>query len=258
MTRIALVTSIQEFFRKINMSIDILIIIMMVAIVQSIFGVGMLLFGTPILLLLGYSFIETLGIVLPISIAISLLQVVKHYDYVDLAFYKNVLRYSIPVVIVFLVLITSIKVNIGVIMGILLLLVAVKNFSHTIERALQSIVKYERLYLIITGLVHGISNLGGSLLTVMIYSKQYPKDVTRVTAAACYSTLALFQLLTLFVMQTEFTTPYSDKVTLVQLGILTFLIVEEVLYVHIDNEKFNRIFAVFLFAAGLGLIAKSV
>ncbi|CAG1020198.1 hypothetical protein DOJK_00166 [Patescibacteria group bacterium] len=240
------------------MSIEILITVLIVAAVQSIFGVGMLLFGTPILLLLGYSFVETLGVVLPVSIAISLLQVVKHYDHVDVAFYKKVLRYSIPVVILFLVLITSIKVNIGIIMGIFLLLVAIKNFSHTIERALQSVVKYERLYLIITGLVHGISNLGGSLLTVMIYSKQYPKDVTRVTMAACYSTLALFQLLTLLVMHTEFTIPYSDKVTLVQVGILTFLIVEEVLYVHIDNEKFNRIFAVFLFAAGLGLIGKSM
>ena len=76
-----------------------LITILLTAVVQSIFGVGMLLFGTPILLLLGYSFVDALGIVLPISIAISLLQVIKHVDYVDTAFYKNVLRYSIPVVI---------------------------------------------------------------------------------------------------------------------------------------------------------------
>lgn len=241
------------------MPIDILLTILLTAVVQSIFGVGMLLFGTPILLLLGYSFIDALGIVLPISIAISLLQVVKHFDYVDIPFFKNVLRYSIPVVVLFLALIATIKVNIGLIMGIFLLLVAVKSFSHKIEHALQAIVKYERLYLIVTGVVHGISNLGGSLLTVMIYSKKYPnKDATRVTAAACYSTLALFQLLTLLVMQTEFTIPYEVKNTLVQIGIFTFLVVEEVLYVHIDNEKFNRIFAVFLFVAGLALIAKSV
>ena len=240
------------------MPIDILITILITAVVQSIFGVGMLLYGTPILLLLGYSFIDALGIVLPISIAISLLQVIKHSDYVDTVFYKNVLRYSIPVVIVFLALITSIKINVSFIMGIFLLLVAVKSFSQTIERALQSIVKYERLYLVITGFVHGISNLGGSLLTVMIYSKQYPKDATRVTAAACYFTLALFQLLTLLVMQTEFTIPYSVKSTLVQIGVLTFLVVEEVVYTHINNDKYSRIFAVFLFAAGLALIAKSV
>jgi hypothetical protein len=206
---------------------------------------------------LGYSFVDALGIVLPISIAVSLLQVIKHNDYVDTDFFKKVLRYSIPIVIVFLVLITSIKVNISFIMGIFLLLVAIKSFSQTIENALKSIVKYERLYLVMTGFVHGISNLGGSLLTVMIYSKGYPKDAMRVTAAACYFTLAAFQLLTLVLMQTEFTIPYAVKANLVQVGIFTFLIVEEVLYAHIDNEKYNRIFAVFLFAAGIALIAKS-
>lgn len=240
------------------MPIDILLTIVITAVVQSIFGVGTLLFGTPILLLLGYSFVDALGIVLPISIAISLLQVVKHCDYVDTVFYKNVLRYSIPIVILFLALITSIKVNIGLIMGIFLLLVAVKNFSKTIERVLLSIVKYERLYLIMTGLIHGISNLGGSLLTVIIYSKKYSKDTTRVTAAACYLTLALFQLLTLLAMQTEFTIPYNTKATLVQIGIITFLIIEELLYSNINNDKYNRIFSVFLFVAGLALIGKSM
>ncbi|MDD2863550.1 MAG: hypothetical protein PHC99_02345 [Methylococcales bacterium] len=240
------------------MPIDILLTIIVTATIQSIFGVGMLLFGTPMLLLLGYSFVDSLGIVLPISIAISLLQVLKHVDYVDKVFFKNVLRYCIPVIVLFLALIASIKINVGFIMGIFLLLVALKNFLPQVENALKSIVKYERLYLVVTGLVHGVSNLGGSLLTVMIYSKNYPKDTTRVTAAACYAVFALFQLLTLLIMQTEFTIAYATKAFLVQIGILTFLVVEKMLYGNIDNEKYNRIFAVFLFVAGFALIAKSM
>lgn len=240
------------------MPIDILLTIIVTATIQSIFGVGMLLFGTPMLLLLGYSFVDSLGVVLPISIAISLLQVLKHFDYVDKVFFKNVLRYCIPVIVLFLALIASIKINVGFIMGIFLLLVALKSFLPQVEAALKSIVKYEKLYLVITGLVHGVSNLGGSLLTVMIYSKNYPKDTTRVTAAACYAVFALFQLLTLLIMQTEFTIAYATKAFLVQIGILTFLIVEKMLYGNIDNEKYNRIFAVFLFVAGFALIAKSM
>ena len=240
------------------MPIDILLTIIVTATIQSIFGVGMLLFGTPMLLLLGYSFVDSLGVVLPISIAISLLQVLKHVDYVDKVFFKNVLRYCIPVIVLFLALIASIKINVGFIMGIFLLLVALKSFLPQVEAALKSIVKYEKLYLVITGLVHGVSNLGGSLLTVMIYSKNYPKDTTRVTAAACYAVFALFQLLTLLIMQTEFTIAYATKAFLVQIGILTFLIVEKMLYGNIDNEKYNRIFAIFLFVAGFALIAKSM
>lgn len=240
------------------MPIDILLTIIVTATIQSIFGVGMLLFGTPMLLLLGYSFVDSLGVVLPISIAISLLQVLKHVDYVDKIFFKNVLRYCIPVIVLFLALIASIKINVGFIMGIFLLLVALKSFLPQVEAALKSIVKYEKLYLVITGLVHGVSNLGGSLLTVMIYSKNYPKDTTRVTAAACYAVFALFQLLTLLIMQTEFTIAYATKAFLVQIGILTFLVVEKMLYGNIDNEKYNRIFAIFLFVAGFALIAKSM
>lgn len=240
------------------MFLDILLTITITAVIQSIFGVGMLLFGTPILLLLGYSFIDALSVVLPISIAISLLQVVKHVEHIDKVFFKNVLCYCVPVIVLFLALIASIKINVGFIMGIFLLLVALKSFLPKIEKSLQAIVKYEKLYLLVTGFIHGVSNLGGSLLTVIIYSKNYPKDTTRVTAAACYAVFAIFQLLTLLIMQSEFTIPYDVRAFFVQIGMVTFLIIEKMLYGNINNEKYNRIFAIFLFAAGAALIAKSM
>ena len=55
------------------MAFDILITIFFTAVVQSIFGTGVLLFGTPILLILGYNFQYALSddgtIVLPPNIA---------------------------------------------------------------------------------------------------------------------------------------------------------------------------------------------
>ena len=41
---------------------------------QSIFGIGLLLFGTPTFLLLGYNFLEVLNLLLPMSVTISLIQ----------------------------------------------------------------------------------------------------------------------------------------------------------------------------------------
>lgn len=239
------------------MFLDILLTITITAVIQSIFGVGMLLFVTPILLLLGYSFIDALSVVLPISIAISLLQVIKHVEHIDKVFFKNVLRYCIPVIVLFLALIASVKINVAFIMGIFLLLVALKSFFPKIEQSLQVVVKYEKLYLLVTGFIHGVSNLGGSLLTVIIYSKNYPKDTTRVTAAACYAVFAIFQLLTLLIMQSQFTIPYDMRAFFVQIGMVTFLVIEKLLYENINNQKYNRIFAIFLFAAGVALIAKS-
>lgn len=83
------------------MSLDILIIIAATSFIQSIFGVGVLLFGTPLLLLVGYGFIEAIIILLPISVTINLFQIAKDYKSVDLEFYKNILVFTIPFVVVF-------------------------------------------------------------------------------------------------------------------------------------------------------------
>jgi uncharacterized protein len=239
------------------MPVDILITILAVSVVQSIFGVGTLLFGTPILLLLGYNFVNSLGVLLPVSIAISTLQLIKHHEEIDTGFYKNLVIYSLPLVVAFLALVTMVKINIGVAIGIVLVFVALKSFSTPIEKALLAIMKYERLYFMVLGLIHGISNLGGSLLTAVIYAKDYSKNKTRVTGAACYATLALCQLITLLLMGTEFSISYSDRAFFVQEGILIFLLTEEMLYGQIANEIYTKLFAVFLFVSGILLIIKS-
>jgi uncharacterized membrane protein YfcA len=149
------------------MPIDILLIVVSTSVIQSVFGVGVLLFGTPLLLLFGYEFVDALGVLLPVSIAISTLQVLRHYKDVDTEFFKNVLVYSLPLVVLFLLLVTTAKINISLIIGVLLIFVALKNFSRVVDRAFQFIVKYERLYLMAMGLVHGMSNLGGSMLTMV-------------------------------------------------------------------------------------------
>ena len=240
------------------MPIDILVAIIAVSIIQSIFGVGTLLFGTPILLLLGYEFVDALGILLPVSIAISTLQLLKHHEEIDKVFYKNVLIYSVPLVVVFLAIIASVKIHIGIAIGMLLIVVALKSFLPSIERALTSIMKYERIYLVTLGVIHGMSNLGGSLLTAIIYDKNYSKDKTRVTGAASYATLALCQLITLLAMNTEFNLPYVERASLVQIAVVIFLLTEELLYNQIANEKYNKLFTIFLFISGLALIVKSL
>ena len=52
-----------------------LFIIIFLIFFQSIFGIGLLLFGTPTFLLLDYNFLYILNLLLPISITISLIQI---------------------------------------------------------------------------------------------------------------------------------------------------------------------------------------
>jgi len=84
------------------MSADILLTVVATVLVQSIFGAGVLLFGTPILLLLGYEFVEVLVILLPISLVVNGLQIAKHHANIDLGFYRRILWLSLPPIAVFL------------------------------------------------------------------------------------------------------------------------------------------------------------
>jgi uncharacterized membrane protein YfcA len=239
------------------MPVDILLTIIVTAAIQSIFGVGVLLFGTPLLLLLGYDFINALIILLPISIAINSFQILKHYRHIDLVFYKNVLIYTIPFVVFFLFIVTTAKINIGFLVGIFLVFVALKSYSPKVEKMLAEMIKHQRSYLAAMGVIHGLTNLGGSLLTAIVHGKQYQKNMTRVTVAICYATFAIFQIITLTFLVESYELSYSDNMMFLQVGVIIFLLTEELVYTNIDNQKYSKIFAAFLLISGVVLIGKS-
>ncbi len=239
------------------MALDILIPVAITAAIQSIFGVGVLLFGTPVLLLLGYPFIDALTVLLPISISINLLQIAKHRAHIDWALFRKILRYTIPFVVACLVLVTETRINIDLVMGLFLLFVAGKDFSARIDAAVRRLMRYQRTYLVVMGLVHGLTNLGGSLLTALTHGKGYDKDRTRVTTAIGYCTFAVFQIATLAVTARRVHVDYGEHALYVGTGVAVFVLVDRLLYVNLDDARYRRLFAVFLFASGCLLIYKA-
>ncbi len=123
---------------------------------------------------------------------INLLQVSKDYRHIHIPFYRQILTLSIPCVVLCLLLVTTLKVNIGSVVGLFLIVAALKRVYVPFNRLIESLVRYERIYFIAMGVVHGLTNLGGSLLTAIIHSKHYDKDQTRATTAVSYGTFALF------------------------------------------------------------------
>ncbi len=245
------------------MAIDILLTIIVTATIQSIFGVGVLLFGTPALLLLGYKFNHALVILLPISVTINLFQVIKHSKHIDRDFYKKILIYTIPFVVLFLFIVTNFSINIGIFIGLFLIFVALKSYSIKIEQILEGLVRYERTYFIVMGIIHGLTNLGGSLLTAIVHGKNYPeKDITRVTCAVSYGTFAVFQIMTLLIsalVLAEFDINIQKENGIYLLaGVVIFFLTEKFVYANIDSEKYSKIFAIFLFASGILLVYKSI
>ena len=237
---------------------DILAAIFLTATIQSLFGVGVLLFGTPILLVLGYEFITALTVLLPISLTINLVQVSKDYRHIHLPFYRRILTLSIPCVVLCLLVVTKLTINIGMFVGLFLIVVALKSVYPPFNRVIESLVRYERTYFIVMGLIHGLTNLGGSLLTAIIHNKRYDKDTTRATTAVSYGTFALFQLLTLLLSLGPSSLGHPTTALYMSIGVGMFLATELLLYAKIGADRYRTIFAGFLFLSGMALIFKSV
>ena len=250
------------------MSFGILLTVVVTSTIQSLFGVGVLLFGTPLLLLLRYDFINALIVLLPISVSINLLQIIKHPTHIDTDFYKKIVIYTIPFVALFLFIVTHYTFNTGLVIGAsvifglvtgaFLILVALKNFSARVTAFIESLVRYEKSYFVTMGIIHGLTNLGGSLLIAIAHSKNYEKDVARVTIALSYGTFTVFQIATLLLSVNQLDIPYSENAMYIAAGALTFLLTDKWVYAKINDQKYRHIFALFLFVSGLLLIFNSL
>ena len=241
------------------MSLEIIMIVAATAAVQSVFGAGILLIGTPLLLLSGYPFVDVLIILLPISLALNLLQISKYHAHIDLALLQQVMFLTLPPVAVFLFLVTHVQISIGLIIGPFLLFIAFKSISATVEQILDRLMRFERLYLLIVGVVHGTSNLGGSLLTALVHHKHYPKDVARVTIAACYCSFAIVQLLTLVVFSREqIDIPVFGNIIYILIAGVIYELIDATFFGGIEQDRYRHIFGGFLAFSGLVLIGKSL
>ncbi len=186
-----------------SLTIDILllfIIIFILTIVQSVFGVGLLLFGTPTLLLLDYSFIETLSCLTPCSIMVSSLQVHSKWNQIKL-YRFNVFYYLLPMVVIGLLIILYIPViNIYLIIGLMLLLNSFVRLLPSLNESIGNfLAKNFKIGMAIIGLIHGLTNLGGAPLVAITNSIFNKKITIQSNIAYAYLTMALVQVLILII-----------------------------------------------------------
>ena len=187
---------------------------------QSIFGVGLLLLGTPTFLLLEYNFFEVLNILLPYSIVISLLQIIASNKR-NFEFGKKILFHSIPFLIMGLIIIDYLqnKIDLTIIVSFFLIIFSIVNIKNIKGKKLK--IKKVNLSLRILGLFHGLTNLGGSILTLISSNLSSDKSTIRYNISSGYFIFALFQLLTinLFFNQINF-----DNLKFIWLPIIVFIL----------------------------------
>ncbi len=234
------------------MDINIILIVALFAIVQSVFGMGLLVFGTPTLLLMNYPFSDVLSILLPPSLTISFIQVLRQGKQ-QREFAVSILKYCLPMIIIALswTIYSNQKLNLHYIIAVILIFAALSRFSPYVSTLLsQFIENNSRKYLVAMGLVHGMTNMGGSLLSAYAVTRYQFKDEVLGCIATAYLIFGLVQLGTLQyanALNVNLTTFLSCLVA----G-LVFILVGSRLYNCLNEKFYQKVFTLFMLVyAGL-------
>ena len=243
-----------------HLEIELALVVMAFAAAQSVFGVGLLVFGTPTLLLLGFPFREILVYLLPCSIVISGLQVldgggVRPPD----GLRRRFLIYTAPGVLLGTALILAVGKTVAIkpIVGATLLLSAAVRIVAPMRRMLQAFVRRHLTPLLVgLGILHGLSNLGGGVLTVIVGSLHQRKDEIRKHVAFAYGLMAVVQLVTLFVT-TRVAIVWWMWLALPALSATTFLAMGQRLFKATPDPRYQLALTTLIFGFGLVLMIPS-
>lgn len=179
-------------------------IIALLAVIQSVFGMGILVFGTPTLLLLGYDFATVLGWLLPASMSVSAIQVWSARR-VPLARHERGAMVSCGVIAMLslaFLLYKNIKAGADVLIGLILLSAAAIRYSSRLQSRLRvAVCRHRRMYVAVMGVVHGLTNMGGALLAVYAASSYGQKEEVRAAVARYYLMFGAIQLCALAVLR---------------------------------------------------------
>jgi hypothetical protein len=183
------------------MEVGVIATVLVLAVVQSVFGVGLLVFGTPTLLLLGYPFDQVLAYLLPCSIVISALQVRAGGGVSLDPLRRRFLILTAPTVLAgtLTVLLVLGKVNVKPIVGAMLVATALLRIGGARERLYAFVRARLEPLLLGMGVLHGLTNLGGGVLTVIVSSIETEKHRVRSQIAFCYGLMGVIQLVTVAV-----------------------------------------------------------
>lgn len=235
----------------------ILFTVGLLSLVQSLFGFGLLLFGTPILIVQGCTFREALWIVLPASITISILQLMLDRQ-LDRHAALSLILWTVPSVGLGLLLILSLSVKIKIdffIFSILLVCALLRFSTKMMGRVAEMCHNYRRSMLLLIGFIHGLTNMGGSLLSIYAAGQSSDKYAIRQYVALGYVIFATIQVTVLI-----FTEPgqsYPNPLKYIVLGGVVFICVGRAAFHHITQQRYTLLLNWFIVACAAILLGKS-
>ena len=237
------------------MCIDVYLVIFFVALLQSIFGVGVLLIGTPILMMMGYPYFEVLSLTLPTSFSISIIQVGKFYKYINRNLLMKALLFTIPLIPVGMVLASYLGNYVGILMGLFLILT---TYDFIVEVILPTDAGKMRMsiVLIFTGLIHGATNLGGGILPSLVNQKCELKQQKLATIAAIYLAFQVTQIA--FIIFGDYKFDLTISVYCIVAGLLAYFLLGTYLFKLIPAEQYKNQIRIFIRIVALLLVSVKI
>tara|TARA_Y100000389_G_C17364214_1_gene465360 strand:+ start:377 stop:1108 length:732 start_codon:yes stop_codon:yes gene_type:complete len=228
-----------------------------IVIFQSIIGVGVLVLGTPFLLILKFNIIETFFILLPISIITSLLNLLiinfsrKSFDKSTYAEFKKFFVICIPSIFIGLILLKLLNnyLNFKFLVAFVIL------FSITLIKFKDKIklrINFFRISILsIVGIIHGLTNSGGTLMSLAL-SANNKKNYARLNTSFFYFILAMFQyFLTTIIFYDSFIFPNNFKVVLT---IIIGVILGNLINYYVESKTYKTIVYSLSFISALILV----
>ena len=229
-----------------------IIIITLLSIFQSIFGVGLLIIGTPIFLQLGYDFFTVLNILLPFSVMISILQRMTSGS-INHLFKVNFIIITIPFVFISLFIVHRYLDNLDILLlvALVMILFSIINIIF-IKNDIKIPTKkmYLNTSLVFLGILHGFTNLGGSLLTII--SSNISNNKLEVRGNIAYGYL-VFGIIQIFYLLLFFEGISFSYLIYIFIPILAFYLSQS-FYNKINSSNFSLALNFFVLVYGIYLI----
>jgi len=237
--------------------LSILAIIAALSVIQSLFGMGVLVFGTPTLLLMGYDFITILSYLLPASFAISTLQVFANRSG-RAAVSRYLYLLCLPGIAIGLWLVGASPLApwVNIMIGWALLISAATRFWAPARKFCSIMLeKHLPAYHLIMGGLHGLTNLGGALLAILASGTSTDKDVIRYTIAHYYLAFSTIQILLLATFFGQHDALLANLPSIVVAAVV-YQLVGNRIFIRISNHSFDMALTVFIAAYGIVVLLK--
>lgn len=204
----------------------ILVYLCFIIVIQSCVGVGVLVLGTPFLLIMNFNLIEILYILLPLSILTSLvnLLIIKLSNKKGVIINpKGLIKFfyiCVPSIIIGLIILKyfqdyiNFKILVSMVIVFSILLITLKD-------KIKFRVNFFRIsILFVIGIIHGLTNSGGTLMSLSL-SHDNPKIGARNNITLFYLLLAMIQYcITIIIFSELFYFPeIKDFITILVVGL---------------------------------------